>query len=215
MTIKTLEQFDQEYAAKRKELEFEIQLADRFSFGTTRPAYCSNIKTDGDKCKAWVSFKEENLVSAYDLALLLQDKFTLRTVQARRSSCLSIQPAGWHEDSYQNVAPEWELEHCVEVRQYGGRGFYSFEVSFWLDEPAVKVQIEVKDVPYKLRASKPASYDRHGNVVSAEFNPPPYTGTREVLFAGGSRDSYDHREYFNGVNAAFETLGKYLNGLWE
>ena len=54
-------------------------------------------------------------------------------ISARQRGCLSIAPDALHAKEYADVPSRWEVYQGIEVRQHGGKGFYSASVEFWTE----------------------------------------------------------------------------------
>lgn len=153
------------------------------------PWLCYKVKTPADACALIRAFPEPAEVSAME------------------SGCLSIQPPELQRDPYAKGRVRWIEPAAVEVRQSGGRGFFSCDVSFWTQDcaglPWAHVKIDVESLDYRLRAVLTARYDRYGNVERAEFrdSEPMRAGcAQRVKFGSGSADSFEVRYFFSGAD---------------
>lgn len=194
--MKTLEQFDVETAKARAKLEREHSILATLPEGFEP----SHIIAWDHKGEPWVTYKVKTLADALAIMRAFGE---LDFVSARESGCLSIARADEHGKQYADVADRWEIPECVELRQHGGRGFYSAEVAFHPVAPRVQVKIDVEQFPYQFRAQLSAHYSQHGEVSSVTFREPDLLRgqyTERVKFSGGSADAFDLRYYFSGAD---------------
>jgi hypothetical protein len=146
----------------------------------------------------WVSYEVKTMADALSIMRAFGE---LDFLSARESGCLSIGRADGHGKDYANAKERWEIPQGVELRQRGGRGFYTAELVFYPLTPRVKVSVKIEQFPYQFRAHMDANYSRHGEVSSAKLNEPnALLGmyTERVKFNGGLPDAFDLRYYFSG-----------------
>ncbi len=181
-------------------LEKESDIASKLPEGADKPDHIM-LGQSFDKAP-WLCYKVKTLHDALALMRLFPQPSEISAV---RSGCLSVCPPELHGKDYKVGELLWTEPTSIEIRQHGGRGFFSCGIDFWVQDFAglawAKINIDVDSLPYQLRASMSANYDRHGEVTTAQFHEPDllrHAATRRVKYSGGSRDAFDIRYYFSG-----------------
>jgi hypothetical protein len=190
-----IESLDKEYAKKRAEIVARDALLATLPQGIPAPKYVHYVDSKG---RPWIKYEVATLAEAMPIIRAYGE---LDFMDARESGCLSITRASWQSKEYADATQRWEITECIELRQHGGKGFYSAELVFYPVAYQAKVIIEVSQFPYQFRASMRATYTNEGDVAKATFvEPAALQGmfTERVKYGGGGRDAFDYRLYFSG-----------------
>lgn len=196
--IKSIEQLDAEYAEKRAEIEQQNSLLNLLPTGLPEPYM---LHTGKSFRPSWVSYKVKTLPEA---VAILRAYGKLKTISAIESGCLSISPEGEHSKQYADKPARWVQEEAIELRQHGGKGFYSVHVDAYPVTPSVRVSIEVEAFPWAAKAHMRCTYTQHGEPANCRFEEPEalkHCGGIRTKFAGGSADAFDLRYHFGGCDA--------------
>lgn len=142
----------------------------------------------------------------------------LEEVAAKERGCLSVAVVGEHSAEYAEGKERWSIPELIEVRQHGGKGFYSAEVVFYPVSPKVRVDLKFKwthggaeGFPHDYRATISARYGSYGDVLSAVFGEPyklVNKGVKKVKWGAGSQDAFDFAVYFSGLEQFKKLLEK-------
>lgn len=195
--MKTLEDLDREYAAKRDEILRRDAILAQLPEGIPTPRWVHFA----DQAEPWVSYETETL----DEALAILDAYgALHLCECRRDGCVTVKPPHLHEPRYAQAKLDWQVDQCVELRQSSGRGFASYEVSVHAVEPAVKVVVNIKSFPWHLRSYISCNYGRDGDPIynSVKLIEPATfkaQGQQRIKYGAGGQDSLDLRYYFAGI----------------
>jgi hypothetical protein len=193
-TEQELQELQEKFEEKRKEILVKQAVIDSLPEGLKEPYLVTSL----NRSRPWVSYKVKTLTEAVEI---LRQLGPLETVSARESGCLAINPDGEHGKHYADVEPRWEVTDCVEMQQHGGKGFYTAELKAWAVSPKVYVHVEIEQFPYNFRAHMQATYNKYGEPVTANFREPEILRghySQRVKF--GSRDAFDLRYYFTGID---------------
>lgn len=200
-----IEEANEQHAQKIAELQREAEITAQLPPGAPVPYM---VHFASRPCP-WLSYKTKTLAEALDIARTFPAPLN---VSARERGCVSVAPIGHHSPEYfsDKAKERWAVPGAIEVRQHGGRGFYTATLSFWCvvacGRDRVKVDIDIEQFPWQLRSRMNARYDSYGNVEQAQFIegriPAETKPAARIKFGGGSRDSFDIRHYFGGIDHA-------------
>lgn len=191
--------------AKLAELDQEVIIASQLPAPFKNPYMIHRAASDCPN----VSYKVDTLREALAIAQAFPAPLDVSAIE---SGCLSIQPVGFHSKQYADKPARWEVYQGIQIRQSGGKGFYTAAVSFWCKTAGrerIEVSIDVERFPHKFRAYVSATYSRHGDVSNAVFHDSELrhlSPAERVKFNGGGADAFDIRYFFSGIDCLNEVV---------
>lgn len=195
MRLKTLQELEEEFAAKKRELlEKQRVLHEHVPPHLQEQVY---LLLFASKPRPWVIFQSDTLNNAVEIIQAFGEPLT---VTCRKDGAVSVCPEDEHGTRYLQKPVEWSVPRCVKLRQHGGRGFYVVELVAYTQP--IRVSVKIANLPWHFRASLSAHHNSDGVPTHAVFN--ENTGilkelkSQRVKFASGSIDAFHLRYYFEG-----------------
>lgn len=188
------ERIEQEYQRKLAELGAKESLLASLPAALPRP---DRVHIGKPFTPPWIIYRVETVAEAL---AIVNAYGPCRDVSAIPDGCLSVAPVDSHPAQYRGKPERWTVTDCVILQQSGGRVFFVAELEFWPASAPVKVNIEIKQLPYRWRCRQHCNYNRSGDVTRAEFRDPDAVAdglhSETVKYAGGSPDAFHYSVIF-------------------